>query len=621
MGVVYRAEHRRLGRDVALKIMSPELSNDEEFRKRFERESTLAAALDHPHIVPIYDAGQARGLLYIAMRYVPGNDLRQVLETKGALSLERSVSIISQISDGLGEAHDEGLVHRDVKPANILLMERRGGGEHAYLTDFGLAKRYLSSSSLTRSGYYVGTMAYSAPEVFKGGVIDARADVYSLGCVLFECLTGRAPFAREQDLAVIYAHLHEDPPRATELRPDLPPAVDEVLARAMAKEPEARYSSSGEFMAAVAQLPLPVGAGTTHVPTPAVTGDGEVTPPGSDPAALLTNPPRPVDFQPISPDLPPISPDVYVQPQTGPDQASTIPPRPLETIPPLPPERKPRRGRRGLLVVIGVAILALVGAGVAVAVLGNDAPGPSSQGAGLTLSAAFKSTCTGLRCRFVPTDEAAGRELSWDFGDGSAPSTAPTATHVYEEEGTYEVTLSVVGPSGASAEQGATVTLTLPVESRDVSFALEPSGGELAVSGEISSPSTQCVRGAEVIVERRKQGGWGSVGKPVTASGSGRFEATIPDQPGTYRATVPQNETVTVACKGAASEPKTREAPAPTPAADTPSEGTTTTEPPSTGVPSSGSGGGSDGGGGLIDELEGGGGGGGGGGCDVPGVC
>ena len=249
MGIVYLAEHVRLKKRMALKVLPPELCGDGEFRRRFERESQMAAALDHPNIVPVHDAGEVDGLLYIAMRYVEGTDLGKLLASEGALEPERALSILGQTADALDEAHAEGLVHRDVKPANILLARSRKG-ERVFLSDFGLAKQWASGSSLTRSGFFVGTISYAAPEQFTGGDIDGRADVYSLGCVMFECLTGRPPFERPHEPAVMYAHLQDDPPPVSGARPGLPAVLDQVVATAMAKDRADRYPTSGELIGA-----------------------------------------------------------------------------------------------------------------------------------------------------------------------------------------------------------------------------------------------------------------------------------------------------------------------------------------------------------------------------------
>lgn len=249
MGAVYRAEDLRLGRKVALKLLAPELAENERFRERFLRESQLAASLDHPHIVPIYAAGEADGQLYLAMRYVEGYDLRQLLAREGPLPPERALRIVEQVGDALDAAHERGLIHRDVKPGNVLIAER-AGREHCYLADFGLTKQTTSISGLTGTGELVGTVAYVSPEQIRGETVDSRADVYALACVLHECLAGEAPFARESEVATLWAHVNESPPSASITRPELGREVDGVLARALAKAPEDRPGTCGELVAA-----------------------------------------------------------------------------------------------------------------------------------------------------------------------------------------------------------------------------------------------------------------------------------------------------------------------------------------------------------------------------------
>ena len=247
MGAVYRAEEEGLGRKVALKVIAPELAQDERFRERFLRESKIAASLDHPHVIPIYQAGDEDGLLFLAMRYVEGSDLAKVLAEDGALEPKRAVELLSQIAEALDAAHEKGLVHRDVKPSNVLIAES-AGREHCYLGDFGLTKRTGSLSGVSVAGEIVGTLEYVAPEQITGNALDERADVYSLGCVLYECLTGQSPFPRATDVALLWAHVHEEPTPPSKARPDLPKELDTVLARALAKEPGRRYRSAGELL-------------------------------------------------------------------------------------------------------------------------------------------------------------------------------------------------------------------------------------------------------------------------------------------------------------------------------------------------------------------------------------
>jgi streptogramin lyase len=246
MGVVYRASDLRLKRTVALKLMAPELALDERFRERFARESELAMSLEHPNVVPIHDAGEANGRLYLAMRFVEGTDLKALLRGTGALAPARALAIVSRIGNALDAAHSRGLVHRDVKPSNVLL----DADEHVYLADFGLTRRLGDQGLGSSDGRSLGTPAYLAPEQIEGAEVDHRADIYSLGCLLYECLTGEAPFERGSRLAVAWAHLEEEPPSLGARNPALPAAIDAVIAKAMAKEPGDRYGSCAELTAA-----------------------------------------------------------------------------------------------------------------------------------------------------------------------------------------------------------------------------------------------------------------------------------------------------------------------------------------------------------------------------------
>ena len=243
MAAVYRARDERLGRVVALKL----LAGDDAVRKRFAREARAVAAVDHPHIIPVYEAGEAGGVLFIAMRFVAGDDLRVIVSREGGLRPRRAAAFVSPVASALDAAHGAGLVHRDVKPANMLVDVGPGRPEHVYLSDFGLARGVVSSSGLTRAGQFLGTPDYSAPEQISGQSVDGRADQYSLACVAYTLLCGSVPYRREVPMAVLYAHLSAPPPRATAVRPDLPEAVDQVLARALAKTPDERYDSCGDF--------------------------------------------------------------------------------------------------------------------------------------------------------------------------------------------------------------------------------------------------------------------------------------------------------------------------------------------------------------------------------------
>jgi hypothetical protein len=248
MSVVYLARDPRLKRNVALKVLAPELAEDEGFRARFLRESQLAASLDHPNVVPVYEAGEADGLLYIAMRHVLGTDLKALLRAEGALAPERALTLVGQVANALDAAHERGLVHRDVKPSNVLLTGRPGE-EHCYLADFGLSTS-ASDRSVADARQIVGTIDYVAPEQIRGADVDGRADVYSLSCLLYECLVGAVPFSRASDVAVIYAHLEEPPPKASEHAPALPAAADAVLERGTAKLPDERWQTCADLVEA-----------------------------------------------------------------------------------------------------------------------------------------------------------------------------------------------------------------------------------------------------------------------------------------------------------------------------------------------------------------------------------
>src|SRR5262252_2575390 len=233
MAVVFRAHDERLDRTVALKILSPTLAADDAFRQRFIRESRAAAAVDDPHIIPVFEAGEASGVLFIAMRFVRGGDVRSLIGQGGPMPTGRAAEIISQAASALDAAHGRGLVHRDVKPANILLDASSGAGrpDHVYLSDFGLSKGSLQTSGLTGTGTFLGTLDYISPEQIEGKPVDGRADEYALACAAFELLSGSPPFQREEAMAVMYAQLSEPPPSLTRRRPQLPIAVDGVFAR------------------------------------------------------------------------------------------------------------------------------------------------------------------------------------------------------------------------------------------------------------------------------------------------------------------------------------------------------------------------------------------------------
>ncbi len=275
MAVVYRARDLQLDRQVALKILDPVLARNEQFQQRFIRESRAAAAVDHPNIIPVFAAGEADGVLFIAMRYVSGPDVRRLLDSGGPLAVRRAVDIVFQVAAALDAAHQRGLVHRDVKPANMLLDPAPGGGrsDHVYLSDFGLSKQAVAGLGLTATGQLVGTLDYVAPEQIENRPVDGRGDLYSLACTAFEMLSGAPPFRRDQHLALLWAQLSEPPPRLTRRRPGLPPAVDQVMRKAMAKAPADRYPRCVDFAEALRAACLP-GSARPDPAAPSLTGTG-----------------------------------------------------------------------------------------------------------------------------------------------------------------------------------------------------------------------------------------------------------------------------------------------------------------------------------------------------------
>jgi serine/threonine protein kinase len=384
MAVVYRAADARLNRSVALKILAPELAGDTAFRQRFMREMRAAASVDHPHIVPVFDAGEADGVLYIAMRYVSGQDLRTLLDAEHALPAARVVHIIAQVASALDDAHARGLIHRDVKPGNMLIGTVAGSGQpdHVYLSDFGLSKPDVSGANLTLTGQFMGTLDYMAPEQAEGHAVDGRADLYALACTAFEMLAGRPPFKRDQGFAVLWAQLSAPAPSLRALRPDLPPAVDQVMARALAKAPGDRFRTCTEFAGALrAACGLAPGAGPAPAAPP-------IPPPGPPTErARLRPPPRPAE-PPTDPQLRPVS---WRQPSPQPAQPprpqSFQPPGPATDWPPPPPATRqppgkpPRARRKGpRLAAAGAFILIIVIAAVAGVLLRtHNAPPPVSQ--------------------------------------------------------------------------------------------------------------------------------------------------------------------------------------------------------------------------------------------------
>ena len=270
MAVVFRARDDQLGRLVALKIMVPSVASDAEFRQRFVRESKTAAAVDDPHIIPLFEAGESAGVLFIAMRYVAGGDVRSLLAREGPLSVDRASAILVSVASALDAAHAAGLVHRDVKPGNMLMDVREGRPDHVYLADFGLTKATSGAITITGTGKFLGTADYAAPEQIRGRHVDGRTDQYALACAAVEMVTGQTLFPLEQVMDILTAHISDPPPPLSARRDGLPAELDAVLGRALAKSPSDRYGSCGEFSAAfqraasVGRYLTPVPAGATH---------------------------------------------------------------------------------------------------------------------------------------------------------------------------------------------------------------------------------------------------------------------------------------------------------------------------------------------------------------------
>ncbi|MGH3119875.1 MAG: serine/threonine-protein kinase [Streptosporangiaceae bacterium] len=410
MSVVYQAENLRLSSVIALKVLAPELASDDVFRARFLEESRIAASLNHPNVIPIYDMGSHDELLYIAMRYVSGTDMRQMIKKRGRILPATALFLIGQAARALDAAHRKGLVHRDVKPGNLLI--ERGSDDadpdHVYLADFGITKHAMSRSGLTSTGQFLGTIDYVAPEQIRGTSVLGLADQYSLGCVLYECLTGRVPFEKDLDAAIIWAHVEETPTMPTVLRPELPPEIDQVFGRVLAKRPDERYGSCREFVEAArmalglfgsaTEASLAYGAPASGPQTGAPPGSRAGTPPDQFSWSTMTSrayTPGPV-MDPVPPSVP-AAPVAYGQPgyespsgpgRSGPSHsggtiashrreyaiAGPAEPGPPAAAPPPSPggSREPQWYRRPRwIAVLAAVVLVLAGAGTWVGLSGS----------------------------------------------------------------------------------------------------------------------------------------------------------------------------------------------------------------------------------------------------------
>ncbi len=522
MAMVFRARDESLGRTVALKVLAPALADDTAFRERFIRESRAAAVVDHPHIIPVYGAGEFDGVLYIAMRYVAGGDLRALLQREGPLPPSRAAFLLSPLASALDAGHAAGLVHRDVKPANILIDTSPGRPDHLYLSDFGLAKGN-AMTGLTGTGQFLGTLDYCAPEQIGGKPARPQTDQYALGCVAYTMLTGTVPFPRDEVTAVLWAHMSEPPPPVTALRPDLPPVVDEVLAKAMAKGPEDRYPTCTEFADAVRAA---LGLDSYATPSSVYTAAGTGSPPAGDgeladlAAAML---PVPVPPSPLSVPLsvPPFAPDPVPSPRQedapGPlggahaltqsgiplgfadTEGRTIAQPSGSPVPATSPDQavdltRSRRRRRGMLAAAAVVVAA---GGTTAAVLTLTSPGspltplasPKSLAALLDpdgaapTGVAFKSDST-----LVAIDGSYA--FSWDIATGD-----PTQTDYVTARNLARSDESIAGAermrSGSAnnvvqvtntATGKVVATLAAPGGTAVEAYALSPDGTEAALA-------------------------------------------------------------------------------------------------------------------------------------------
>ena len=417
MAVVYRARDDVLGRLVAVKVLAPALAADEEFRARFLRESRAVAAVNEPHIVPVYGAGNASGLLYIATRFVAGGDLGRLQESAGGpLAPDRAAGLVAQVAGALDEAHAIGIVHRDVKPGNILVERMPGRAEHAYLSDFGLSKSTAAADSgLTAAGRFMGTPDYSAPEQITGARVDGRTDQYSLACVAFSLLAGAAPFGSGDALSLLYAHVNAPVPALTAIRPELPASVDGVLAKGMAKDPADRYESCAAFALALGKA-LGVEPGAPRPAGPAL--DADPVPAASDVPVVVQ--PEGEGYQPTitvggrqrHPSLPPDS--------TGPAAA----PAPTGPVPVTP------RRNTGLLVGGAAAAAILLVAGV---IVGVTLAGQHSRAGGAAPTAPASSAPAAA----APTAEVVNTGTASLVGQLTAPGGVPMSSGLFSADGNY----------------------------------------------------------------------------------------------------------------------------------------------------------------------------------------
>ncbi len=469
MGVVYRATDLRLERTVALKVIAPALASDPVFRERFQREARLLAAIDHPHVIPFFEADEADGQLFLSMRWVDGCDLADVIHSSGGVEPTRALSIARQIAGALDAVHARGLVHRDLKPGNVLL-ENSDGEEHAYLTDFGAGRALDGPSEVTGTGQWLGSVDYIAPETLSGCRASARSDIYALGCVLFEALTGTPPFHRDTQLATLWAHQRDPPPSVCARRPALPTQLDAVLARALAKDPELRYPTAARLADALGDALLVTRGADTVTPRP--------DRPGSEAQVAVV-----------------------------PDDLDQTPPGPSTATSPVAARRRRSLAQLGRLSILRnfrlpvfrrLLIGAPVLAAAAVLIVSQLAAAPPARTSGALHATGAIASIDTYRRSVSTANQAAGRtqvthrQRTQPHGDrrsGASHGTRSRTTHAARTS-TRRHAAATSRARSSSASTGPTYTaapVTTPVTSSTPSKSLAPSSGTSA--GAVAGPS------------------------------------------------------------------------------------------------------------------------------------
>ena len=481
MAVVFRARDEQLGRLVALKILAPTLAGDAEFQQRFISESRAAAAIDDPHIVPVFAAGEADGVLFIAMRYVAGGDAHSLLRREGPLPPSQVAAIISPVASALDAAHRAGLLHRDVKPSNMLMDVLPGRPDHVYLSDFGLSKAAASTSGMTRAGEVMGTLDYMSPEQIGGQPADGRADQYALACSAFELLTGAPPFRRDEPTAVMYAHMSESPPRLTSRRPGLPQEVDGALSRALGKAPGDRYESCGQFADALRDAfgigpydsrPRVVPA-AAHPPTeiarPAARGAGPYGGQATEVAAA-TGPAPGAGDSPATATSIPAARNAFTGPGQFPAGSGS------DTAQP------PRRPRRRIVVAASIAVVILAAAGLTV---GLEA-GSTASHSSVTVPVSVKSAQPAMSGDVYVVYRGGKQANAEVYGEIKKAANGEVA-QLYAQQFPYNHAPAQVGsvilhPAGTTASYEFQVTPTLATRYRVDLFASSTASAPLGTS-------------------------------------------------------------------------------------------------------------------------------------------